>query len=127
MRSPVPWERRRTSSLTELTRLTRLRPGTGGYPVPQYGWARCAVRSFFFALAVAGVPKAQVMTHINLAESDSVQWAVKTFRRKVQRSGILRELRKKRYYTKPSTAKRLKIAAARRRRRADARRAARSQ
>ena len=66
------------------------------------------------------------MTQINLAENDSVQWALKTFRRKVQRSGILRELRKKRYYTKPSIAKRLKIAAARRRRRADARRAARS-
>jgi ribosomal protein S21 len=41
------------------------------------------------------------------------------------RSGILKDLRKKRFYVKPSTAKRLKAAAARRRVRADIRRAAR--
>jgi small subunit ribosomal protein S21 len=57
------------------------------------------------------------MTQVILEENDRVEWALKTFRRKVQRSGILRDLRNKRYYVKPSTARRLKAAAARRRRR----------
>ncbi len=56
------------------------------------------------------------MTEIIIGESDSVEWAIKAFRRKVQRSGILRELRKRRYYLKPGDAKRLKAAAAVRRR-----------
>ncbi len=65
------------------------------------------------------------MTEVKLAEGDRLEWAIKTFKRKVQRSGILKDLRKKRFYLKPSTAKRLKAAAARRRRRADLRRRAR--
>jgi small subunit ribosomal protein S21 len=46
-----------------------------------------------------------------------VDWALKAFRRKVQRSGILQELRQRRHYLKPSVAKRLKAAAAARRKR----------
>jgi small subunit ribosomal protein S21 len=63
------------------------------------------------------------MTEIVLGEDDRFDWALKAFKRKVQRSGILRDLRKKRYYVKKSTAKRLKRkAAARRRRVAESRR-----
>ena len=65
------------------------------------------------------------MTEVRLAEGDRLEWAIKTFKRKVQRSGILKDLRKKRFYLKPSKAKRLKAAAAHRRRRADLRRRAR--
>ena len=65
------------------------------------------------------------MTEVTLDESDRLEWAIKAFKRKVLRSGILKDLRKKRFYVKPSTAKRLKAVAARRRRRADARRKAR--
>lgn len=50
--------------------------------------------------------------------------ALKMFKRKVQRSGILADLRRRRHYLKPSEARQLKAAAARRRRRAAARRAA---
>ncbi len=57
------------------------------------------------------------MTEIVLGEGDSVDWALKAFRRKMQRSGILRDLSKGRFYTKPSLARRLKLAAAKRRRR----------
>jgi small subunit ribosomal protein S21 len=57
------------------------------------------------------------MTYIELAEADNVDWALKAFRRKVQRSGILQELRQRRHYLKPSVAKRLKAAAAARRKR----------
>lgn len=63
------------------------------------------------------------MTEIILGENDRVEWAIKTFRRKVQRSGVLKDLRKKRYYVKPSKAKRIKAAAAARRRRTAKRRA----
>jgi small subunit ribosomal protein S21 len=55
------------------------------------------------------------MTLVVIEESDSVEWAIKTFRRKVQRAGILRDLRNKRHYVKPSTARRKKEVAARRR------------
>lgn len=57
------------------------------------------------------------MSEIILREDDGVEWAIKAFRRKVQRSGVLKDLRKKRYFVKPSLARRLKKASARRRRR----------
>ena len=55
------------------------------------------------------------MSEIVIGDNDRLEWALKAFRRKVQKSGVLKELRQKRFYVKPSTAKRLKIAAARRR------------
>lgn len=55
------------------------------------------------------------MIEVTLGEGDRLEWALKAFKRKMQRSGILNDLRKKRHYVKPSTAKRIKIAAARRR------------
>ena len=42
------------------------------------------------------------MTEIVLKEDDRVEWALKAFRRKVQRSGVLKDLRQKRYYVKAS-------------------------
>ena len=48
------------------------------------------------------------MTQITLEETDRVEWALKAFRRLVQRAGILKEVRQKRHYLKPSVAKRLK-------------------
>jgi len=62
------------------------------------------------------------MPEVTIGEGDRLEWALKAFKRKVMRSGILKDLRKKRFYVKPSTAKRLKAAAARRRLRTDLRR-----
>jgi small subunit ribosomal protein S21 len=62
------------------------------------------------------------MTEVTVGEGDRLDAALKAFKRKVMRSGILKDLRKKRFYVKPSTAKRLKAAAARRRIRSDLRR-----
>jgi small subunit ribosomal protein S21 len=62
------------------------------------------------------------MVEVVLDDNDRIEWALKTFKRKVQRSGILKDLRQKRYYLKPSAAKQLKAAAARRRRRTKANR-----
>jgi small subunit ribosomal protein S21 len=61
------------------------------------------------------------LIEVTLSESDRIEYALKAFRRKVQRSGILKEVKAKRHYLKPSLARKVKIAAARRR----ARRAAR--
>ncbi len=57
------------------------------------------------------------MVEVILSDDDRIDFALKAFKRKVQRAGILKELRQKRYYLKPSAARQLKAAAARRRRR----------
>jgi len=56
------------------------------------------------------------MIELVLDETDRIEWAVKAFKRKVQKSGILRELRRRRHHVKPSEARALKAQAARRRR-----------
>jgi small subunit ribosomal protein S21 len=58
---------------------------------------------------------------VTLAETDGIEWAIKVFKRKVQKSGILKELKQKRHYLKPSVARALKSAAARRRARSKGR------
>ena len=55
------------------------------------------------------------MIEILVAEDDRIEAALRQFRRKVQRSGLLKELRRRREYLKPSDEKRRKIAQARRR------------
>ena len=55
------------------------------------------------------------MIEIKLNEGDRVEWALKALRRKVDRSGVLKEYRRRRYYLKPSEARQQKAQAARRR------------
>jgi small subunit ribosomal protein S21 len=57
---------------------------------------------------------------ILLGDDDRIEWALKAFRRKMAKSGILREVRRRRYYLKPSVAKAVKAQEARRRRRRSA-------
>ena len=54
------------------------------------------------------------MPEIHLAETDRLEWALKAFKRQVQKSGILRELRRRRHHVKPSEARQLKSKAAQR-------------
>ena len=54
------------------------------------------------------------MPEIHLTETDRLDWALKTFKRRVQTAGILRELRRRRHYVKPSAARLLKSKAAQR-------------
>lgn len=61
------------------------------------------------------------MIEVTLDEGDRIDWALKAFKKKVQKSGILKDLRRKRHYVKPSEARQLKAAAARRRARAPSR------
>ena len=57
------------------------------------------------------------MAEVQLGEGDSVDRALKLFRRKLQKEGLFKELRRRRHYLKPSEARSLKDAAARRRKR----------
>lgn len=57
------------------------------------------------------------MAEVRLDEGDSVERALKQFRRKVQKEGLFQELRRRRHYLKPSAARVVKAAAARRRKR----------
>jgi small subunit ribosomal protein S21 len=65
------------------------------------------------------------MPEILLDETDRLDWALKTFKRQVQKSGILRELRRRRHHVKPSEARKIKSKAAKRARAKAARVAAR--
>ena len=55
------------------------------------------------------------MIEVRIDEGDRLDWALKAFKKKVQKSGLMQELRKRRHYVKPSVARQLKSSAARRR------------
>ena len=40
-------------------------------------------------------------------EGENIEKALKKFKRKYERTGVLKELRRRRYFTKPSVAKRI--------------------
>ena len=65
------------------------------------------------------------MPEIHLEETDRIDWALKSFKKKMQKSGILATLRRKRYYVKPSEARQLKSKAEQRARHKAAARARR--
>jgi len=54
------------------------------------------------------------MPTIELSDTDRVEWALKAFKRKMQTAGILREVRRRRHYVKPSEARQIKSKAAQR-------------
>ena len=62
------------------------------------------------------------MIEITLEEGDRIDWALKSFKRKVLRAGVLQEVRKRSHYVKPSEARQLKSEAAQRRPRSKSRR-----
>ena len=57
------------------------------------------------------------MVEVTLQDGDSLDRALRRFKRQVQRAGVFSELRRKKYYEKPSEEKKRKSAAAERRRR----------
>ena len=54
------------------------------------------------------------MPEVHLTDTDRLDWALKTFKKKMQKSGSFATLRRKRHYTKPSEARQLKAKAAER-------------
>lgn len=59
------------------------------------------------------------MVEIELGENDRLDWALKQFRRQMIRSGLFKDMRRKRFYEKPSEARKAKSKAAERRKHKD--------
>jgi len=57
------------------------------------------------------------MVEVLIDDGDRLDAALRTFKKRVLKSGILQTLRRKRHYVKPSEARQLKAAEARRRER----------
>ena len=55
------------------------------------------------------------LTTVRCGENESIESALKRFKRKCQKDGIIGDLKKKQEYTKPSVAKKEKQKAARKR------------
>jgi small subunit ribosomal protein S21 len=55
------------------------------------------------------------MAHVMVRNDESFERALKRFKRKCEKEGILSEIRKRAYYDKPSIRKRKKVLAARKR------------
>jgi small subunit ribosomal protein S21 len=52
------------------------------------------------------------LTKVSVREGESIERAIKRFKRKVEQAGILKEVRKREHYIKPSVKKKLKARAA---------------
>lgn len=48
------------------------------------------------------------MVGIMIAENEPIDRAIKRFKKKYERSGVLKEFKKRAYFTKPSVKKRMK-------------------
>ena len=55
------------------------------------------------------------MSTVRVGENENLESAIKRFKRKCQKDGIIGDIRKKEAYVKPSVAKKLKSEAARKR------------
>ena len=66
------------------------------------------------------------LPEIILGDADRIDWALKTFKRQMQKAGILQELRRRRHHVKPSEARSIKMKAAQRQRAKAARKARQS-
>ena len=61
--------------------------------------------------------------HVKVRKGEDVNKAIRRFKKKYEAAGVLKDIRRKRYYMKPSEAKKHKrIAAAKKRRKAARRR-----
>ena len=60
------------------------------------------------------------MASVRVKKDEDINRAIKRFKRKVEKEGIMKELKRRRYYLKPSERKKEKrIAAAKRRRKVE--------
>ena len=57
------------------------------------------------------------MAKVTVRKGEDINRAIRRFKRKVEREGIMRDIKKKRYYSKPSERKKEKRIAAEKRRR----------
>ena len=67
-------------------------------------------------------PSGDHLVEIQIGENDRLDWALKQFRRRMIRSGLFKDMRRKRFYEKPSEARKAKAKAAERRKHKDRKR-----
>ena len=72
-------------------------------------------------------PQESVLTKVTVRDGETVDRAIKRFKRKVEQAGILKEVRKREHYLKPSVKAKLKARAAEARARKREKRLAMSQ
>ena len=66
------------------------------------------------------IKKEKIMASIRVKKDEDISRAIKRFKRKVEKEGIMKEVKRRRYYLKPSERKKEKrIAAAKRRRKVE--------
>jgi len=78
--------------------------------------------SIFSSSSVVSVSRSVIGLEVVVQDNESLDRALRRFKRKVQRSGLYSELRKRRYYEKPSAQRKRKREAAIRRERSRQRR-----
>ena len=62
------------------------------------------------------------MVEIQIGENDRLDWALKQFRRRMIRSGLFKDMRRNRFYEKPSEPRKANAKAAERRKHKDRKR-----
>ena len=55
---------------------------------------------------ITKIKKNKIMIIMPVKEGENIEKALKKFKRKYERTGVLKELRRRQYFTKPSIAKR---------------------
>lgn len=73
-------------------------------------------RKGLFASTTRAAREVISLTYVQIREGDSIEKALRKFRRKVEQAGIRKEVRKREYYLKPGEQKRKKEREAQRRR-----------
>ena len=61
--------------------------------------------------------KEDILSEVRIEDGESLESALKRFKKKVQKAGILTEIRRREHYEKPSVKKKRKRAQARKKRR----------
>jgi small subunit ribosomal protein S21 len=56
------------------------------------------------------------VAEVRIGENESIEAALRRFKKKIQKAGILAEVRRREYYEKPSMQRKLKAEASRKRR-----------
>ena len=90
--------------------------GKGGSPEPSSGLPPSSHPAYLSELTTH-LLRSVIRLEVTVQDNESLERALRRFKRKVQRSGLYSELRKRRFYEKPSAQRKRKREAAIRRER----------
>jgi small subunit ribosomal protein S21 len=75
-----------------------------GFEPRSKSWPLTATQTNDFK--ITKIKKNKIMIIMPVKEGENIEKALKKFKRKYERTGVLKELRRRQYFTKPSIAKR---------------------